>query len=83
MRCSLRAGQVQVGSGTVEQADDGGVDVRDAEVRGDGHVPGALDEIPTPVVVTRSGRAVVGMDMIIRRSLTPLNSSRTTGASAG
>jgi hypothetical protein len=50
---------------------------RDPEVRGDGHVPRALDEIPKPVVIALLRRAVVGMGIIIGRSLTPLNSSRT------
>ena len=53
---------------------------RDSAIRGDGHVPGALDEIPKPVVVAVLGRAVVGMDMIISRFLMPLNSSRTMGS---
>ena len=37
---------------------------RDSEVRGDGHVPGALDEIPKPVVVAllRAGRGRHGDD---------------------
>ena len=37
---------------------------RDAEVRGDGHVPGALNEIPKPVVVAllRAGRGRHGHD---------------------
>ena len=45
-------------------------------IRGDGHVLGALDEIPKPVVVALLRAGVVGMDMIIGRSHTPLNSSR-------
>jgi hypothetical protein len=37
---------------------------RDSEIRGDGHVPGALDEIPKAVVVTvlRAGRGRHGHD---------------------
>ena len=37
---------------------------RDPEIRGDGHVPGALDEIPKPVVVAllRAGRGRHGTD---------------------
>ena len=37
---------------------------RDPESRGDGHVPGALDEIPKPVVVAllRAGRVRHGDD---------------------
>src|SRR5438270_51249 len=52
---------------------------RNPEVRGDGHLPGALNEIPKPVIVAllRAGR--VGMRMIFGRSLTPLNSSKTFG----
>ena len=46
------------------------------EIRGDGHVPGALDEIPKPVIVALLRRVVVGMEVIIGRSHTPLNSSR-------
>jgi hypothetical protein len=53
---------------------------KDAEILGDGHVPGALDEIPKPVVVALRGRAVVGMGTFIGRLLTPLNSSRTLQA---
>ena len=52
-------------------------------IRGDGHVAGALDEIPKPVIVALLRAAVVVMGMIIGRSLTPLNSSRTVQASAG
>jgi hypothetical protein len=51
--------------------------VTDSEVCGDGHVPGALDEIPKPVVVALLHAGAVGMRMIIRRSLAPLNSSKT------
>ena len=49
------------------------------EIGGDDHVPGALDEIPKPVVVAllRARRGRHGM--IIGRSLTPLNSSRMIG----
>src|SRR5262249_43227447 len=53
---------------------------RDSEVRGDGHVAGAVDEISKAVVVALL-RAGVGMGMIIGRFLTPLNSLRTTGVS--
>jgi len=37
---------------------------RDPEIGGDGHVPGALDEIPKPVVVAllRAGRSRHGND---------------------
>ena len=37
---------------------------RDAEIRGDGHVPGASDEMPKPVVVAllRAGRGRHGHD---------------------
>ena len=37
---------------------------RDSEIRGDGHVLGALDEIPKPVVVAllRAGRSRHGND---------------------
>ena len=56
---------------------------RDSEVRGDGHVPRALDALPKPVVVALLRAAVVGMDLIIGGSLTPLNCRRHTGPSAG
>jgi hypothetical protein len=52
------------------------------EIRADGHVPEALDEIPKPVVVALLRRAVVVMEMIIGHSLTPLNSSRALRAAA-
>jgi hypothetical protein len=39
-----------------------------------------LDEIPKPVVVALLRAGLVGMEMIIGRSLTPLNSSRTMGS---
>jgi hypothetical protein len=47
---------------------------RDAEIRGDRHVPGPLDEIPKPVVVAtlRAGRG--RMEMIFGCCFTPLNS---------
>jgi len=48
---------------------------RHAEIRGDGHVPGALDEIPKPVIVARLTAAVLVMGMIIGRSLKPLKCS--------
>src|SRR5439155_12701586 len=53
---------------------------RDSEVRGDGHVPGAVDEISKAVVVAllRAGRSRHGNDH--RRFLTPLNSLRTMRA---
>jgi hypothetical protein len=54
--------------------------LRRRQIRGDGHVLGALDEIPKPVVVPLRGRAVVVMKMIISRFHTPLNSSRTIGS---
>ena len=44
-----------------------------------GHVPGALDEIPEAGGRSAAAGAPWGMDMIIGRSLTPLNSSRTMG----
>jgi hypothetical protein len=47
------------------------------EVPGDGHVAGALDDIPKAVVVALLRARVVGMETIIGRSLTPLNSSGT------
>jgi hypothetical protein len=52
---------------------------RDAEVRGDGHVAGAVDEMSKPVVVAllRASRG-----RIIGGFLTPLNSSRTDVKSA-
>ena len=55
---------------------------RDPEIRGDGHVSGAVDEMPKPVVVELLKAPVVVMGMIIGGSLTPLNSSRTLGPSA-
>jgi hypothetical protein len=42
---------------------------RDSETRGDGHVPGALDEVPKAVVSRCCRRAVVRVDMIIDPSL--------------
>jgi hypothetical protein len=54
---------------------------RDSEFRGDGHVSGALDEIPKAVVVALlpAGRGRHGHNH--RPFITPLNSSRTIGAS--
>jgi hypothetical protein len=47
----------------------------------DGHVPGALDEIPKAMVVALlRARPVVGMETIIGRFPTTLNSSRTMGS---
>jgi hypothetical protein len=53
---------------------------RDSEVRGDGHVAGALDEMPKAVVVAllRAGRG--RHETIIGRFLTPLNSRGRRGA---
>jgi hypothetical protein len=50
---------------------------RDPEIPGDGPVSGALDEIPKPVVVALLQAPRGRHGMIIRRSLTPLNYSRT------
>ena len=50
---------------------------RNPEVRGDGRVPRALHEIPKPVVVAL---LKASHRMIIGRSLTPLNYSRTLRA---
>ena len=52
----------------------------DAEIRGDGHVPGALDEIPKPVVASLLTAPRGRHGVIIRRSFTPLNYSRTLRA---
>jgi hypothetical protein len=43
---------------------------RDAEARGDGHISGALDQIPEAVVVALLLAAVDGMDPIIGRFIT-------------
>jgi hypothetical protein len=48
---------------------------RNAEIRRDGQVPGASDEIPSPRVVALLRPVVVVMRMIIGSSLAPLNSS--------
>jgi hypothetical protein len=51
------------------------------EIRGDGHVPGAVDEIPKPLIVALLRRPEVVMRMIIGGSFTPLNLSRAVCAS--
>jgi hypothetical protein len=46
---------------------------RDAEIRGDGHVCGGLDEIPKPMIVALLEPDCGRHGMIIGGSLTPLN----------
>ena len=46
---------------------------RDAEVGRDGHVPGALDEMPKAMVVASLSAGRGRHDTIIGRFLTPLN----------
>jgi hypothetical protein len=48
-----------------------------AEIRGDGHVPGALDEIPKAVVVAPLMASRGRHGPIIGRSRTPFKSSKT------
>ena len=55
---------------------------RDSEIRRDGQVPGSLNEVSEPMVIT-SLRDVVVMRTIIGGSLTDLNSSRPMGMSVG
>ena len=55
---------------------------RHAEVGGDGHVTGALDEIPEPMTIGRCGRDVVSIRKMIRRSRPPSTPPKTTREAA-
>jgi hypothetical protein len=51
---------------------------RRAQIRSEEQVPSTSDEIPEPIIIASLGRDLVVMRMIIGRSPTHLNSSRTT-----